>query len=372
MNRVNKEELLRLYHADYDFSFGGLNHIKNSVNIKNQTLKNVLANSNIYTEFREFKKPKYLPPIRSYGENYLWEADLMFFTHPTFAKENDGYLYILAIIDTFTRTVKMIKLKSKNTTEVTNSVRNLFKEIKPKYLRVDAGGEFLSNVFTKMCQENQVILYVAMEPIKCAFIERFNRTFKRLLVQIMEQNNSLRWIDFLPQALHIYHGRYHRSLQLSPDEADEETNHDKILRQNLKRYAKFDKMRYLKNRKPTKFKKGQFVKLFSKKGAFTKGYAKNVTKEYFEIYHIDRKLSKDRYYLKDLAGDKVIGSFYEEYLVLFKPPAEGAEYKLDPNHNDFKRKNIRGVPHIFVKWLGWPNKFNQWVPVNDVRHLLKQ
>ena len=372
MSKVNKEELLRLYHADYDFSFGGLNHIKNSVNIRNQTLKNVLANSNIYTEFREFKKPKYLPPIRSYGENYLWEADLMFFTHPAFVKENDGYLYILAIIDTFTRRVRLTKLKSKNTTEVTNSVNNLFKEMKPKYLRVDAGGEFLSNVFTKMCHENQVTLYVAMEPIKCAFIERFNRTFKRLLVQIMEQNNSLRWIDFLRQALQIYHGRYHRSLQMSPDEADEETNHDRILRHNLKRYAKFDKIRYLKNRKPAKFKKGQFVKLFSKKGAFTKGYDRNVTKEYFEIYHIDRKLSKDRYYLKDLAGDKVMGSFYEEYLVLFKPPADGAEYKLDPNHNEFKRKNIRGVPHIFVKWLGWPTKFNQWVPVNDVRHLLKQ
>ena len=49
------------------------------------------------------------------------------------------------------------------------------------------GGEFLSNQFSEMCQENQVILYVAMEPIKCAFIERFNRTFKRLLIQIMEK-----------------------------------------------------------------------------------------------------------------------------------------------------------------------------------------
>ena len=370
MNRVNKEELLRLYHADYDFSFGGLNHIKNSVNIRNQTLKNVLANSNIYTEFREFKKPKYLPPIRSYGENYLWEADLMFFTHPSFAEENDGNLYILAIIDTFTRRVRMTMLKSKNTTEVTNTLNNLFKESKPKYLRVDAGGEFISNKFSKMCQQNQVILYVAMEPIKCAFIERFNRTFKRLLVQIMEQNNSLRWIDFLRPALDIYHSRYHRSLQMSPDEAGEEINHDKILRQNLKRYAKFDRIRYLKNKKPTKFKIGQFVKLFRKKGAFEKGYAKNVTKEYFEIYHIDRKLSKDRYYLKDLAGDKVIGSFYEDYLVAFQPGPNGAVFDLDPNYNG-RRKNIRGVPHIFVKWLGWPKKFNQWVPVDDVRHLLK-
>ena len=56
--KMDEEELLRRYHADYQFSFGGLDHVKNSVNIRNQALKNVLANSNIYTEFREFKRPK--------------------------------------------------------------------------------------------------------------------------------------------------------------------------------------------------------------------------------------------------------------------------------------------------------------------------
>ena len=366
---MNEEELLRIYHADYPFSFGGLDRVKDSVNIKTDDLKDVLSKSNIYTEFREFKKPKYLPPVRTYGKNYLWEADLMFFTHPTFTEENDGSLYILAMIDTFTKRVRMTSLKSKNTTEVINFVRNLFKESKPKYLRVDAGGEFISNAFTKMCRENNVELYIAMEPIKCAVIERFNRTFKRLLIQIMEKNNSLRWIDFLRPALDIYHSRRHRTLKMSPDEANEDTNHNKILRENLKRYAKFDRKIYLKNQKPAKYKKGKFVKLFQKKGAFTKGYVQNVTKEYFEIYYVDRKLSKDRYYLKDLAGDKILGSFYEEYLVPFQP-SDGAVFKIDPNHKDFKRKNIRGIPHIFVKWYGWPTKFNQWVPVNDVEHLL--
>ena len=366
---MNEEELLRIYHADYPFSFGGLDRVKDSVNIKTDDLKDVLSKSNIYTEFREFKKPKYLPPVRTYGKNYLWEADLMFFTHPTFTEENDGSLYILAMIDTFTKKVRMTSLKSKNTTEVINFVHNLFKESKPKYLRVDAGGEFISNAFTKMCRENNVELYIAMEPIKCAVIERFNRTFKRLLIQIMEKNNSLRWIDFSRQALDIYHSRRHRTLKMSPDEADEDTNHNKILRENLKRYAKFDRKIYLKNQKPAKYKKGKFVKLFQKKGAFTKGYVQNVTKEYFEIYYVDRKLSKDRYYLKDLAGDKILGSFYEEYLVPFQP-SDGAVFKIDPNHKDFKRKNIRGIPHIFVKWYGWPTKFNQWVPVNDVEDLL--
>ena len=240
---MNEEELLRRYHADFQFSFGGLDKVKDTVNIHKGELKEVLSKSNIYTEFREFKKPTYLPPVRTYGEDYLWEADLMFFTHPTFVQQNDGKLYILAIIDTFTKRVRMKSLKYKNTTEVTNAVNILFKERKPKYLRVDAGGEFISNAFTKMCRENNVQLYIAMEPIKCAVIERFNRTFKRLLIQIMEQNNSLRWIDFLCQALDIYHSRRHRSIKMSPDDADEDINHNKILRQNLKRYAKFDKIK---------------------------------------------------------------------------------------------------------------------------------
>ena len=303
-------------------------------------------------------------------KNYLWEADLMFFTHPDIAKVNDGKLYALAVIDTFTKLVWMKTLKTKTGREVTAAMATLFELFTPKYLRVDAGGEFISNAFTKMCRENNVQLYIAMEPIKCAVIERFNRTFKRLLIQIMEQNNSLRWIDFLSQALDIYHSRRHRSIKMSPDDADEDMNHNKILRQNLKRYAKFDRKIYLKNKKPAKFKKGEFVKLFQKKGVFTKGYAQNVTKEYFKIYHIDHNLSKDRYYLKDLAGDKVLGSFYEEYLVAFQPPTDGVVFKIDPNHKELKRKNIRGVPHIFVKWLGWPKKFNQWVPINEVQHLL--
>ena len=112
--------------------------------------------------------------------------------------------------------------------------------------------------------------------------------------------------------------------------------------------------------------------MFKKKGLFARGYTQNVTKEYFKIYHVDRRLSKDRYYLKDLMGEKVIGSFYKEYLVPFIPPRDGGEYKIDPKFNDFKKKRIRGVPHIWVKWLGWPIKFNQWVPEANIRHLLPQ
>ena len=68
-------------------------------------------------------------------------------------------------------------------------------------------------------------------------------------------------------------------------------------------------------------------------------------------------------------GTKLLGAFYEDYLVHFTP-SEDENYQIDPSFKDFKRKNIGGVPHIYVKWLGWPNKFNQWVPQADVQDIL--
>ena len=368
---VNSEQFLVDYHSgNKPYSFGGKQHVKEFFNNSNKSLDNILSKSEVYTEYKEFKKPKYFPPIRTYGYNYMWEADLMFFTHPDFIQANEGKMYILAVIDSFTKLVWLRILESKSGEVVTAAMKELFQSSnKPKYLRVDGGGEFINQEFLNMCKSLNVKLYIAMEPIKCAFVERFNRTFKRILVQIMEQNNSIRWIDFVSDALEIYNNRTHSSIGMSPDEARNKRNHKIILRKYLKKYSKFDKRKVVKNKKPTKFKLGQFVKIFKKKGIFSRGYHQNVTKEYFKIYYIDRSFSKDRYYLKDVDGDRIIGSFYEEFLVLFNP-SENAEYKLDPAFKGMKRKNINGVPHIFIKWLGWPNKFNQWVPLRDVRHLL--
>ena len=371
--RMSNRDFLNKYHDAEPYSFGGISQVKNYFDVKSKKVAKVLSKSDVYTTFREFKKPSKTPPIRTYGPNYLWEADLMFFTHPDFASSNEGFFYILAFIDTFTKAAGIMKLKTKDTKIVTEMMKKKFDNgDKPKYLRVDAGGEFLSHTFTQMCAKHNVKVYIAQEPIKCAFIERFNRTFKRILVQLMEHHNSVRWVDFIEPAISIYQSRKHSSIGMSPDEAEDEENHAAIYKKLLRKYTKDDRIKYIKNKKLPKFRKGDIVKIFKKKGIFTRGFNHSVTKEYFTIYHIDRRLSKDRYYLKDLMGERIIGSFYSEYLVPFTPPTDGGEYRIDPNFSDFKRKRIRGVPHIWVKWLGWPSKFNQWVPEADIRHLLPQ
>ena len=372
-NRMSNRDFLNKYHDSEPYSFGGISQVQNYFNVTKRKVANVLSKSDSYTTFKEFKKPSRTPPIRTYGPNYLWEADLMFFTNPQFTSSNDGFLYILAFIDTFTKAAGIMALKTKDTRIVTEMMKKKFDTgEKPKYLRVDAGGEFLSHTFTQMCAKHNVKVYIAQEPIKCAFIERFNRTFKRILVQLMEHHNSVRWVDFIRPAISIYQSRKHSSIGMSPDEAEDEENHAAIYDKLLRKYAKDDRIKYIKNKKLPKFRKGDIVKIFKKKGIFTRGFNQSVTKEYFTIYHIDRRLSKDRYYLKDLMGERIIGSFYSEYLVPFTPPTDGGEYHVDPNLTDYKRKKIRGVPHIWVKWLGWPTKFNQWVPEARVRHLLPQ
>ena len=131
---LTEQDVFDRYHDEKSYSFGGKRHLKDKIRINDKDLDNILSQSNIYTEFRQFRKPNLLPPIRTYEENYLWEADLMFFTHPDFASTNDGYLYILVIIDTFTKMVNLKLLKNKSTSIVTASIEQLLLVHKPKYL----------------------------------------------------------------------------------------------------------------------------------------------------------------------------------------------------------------------------------------------
>ena len=131
MANVTRQELLDKYHDENSFSFGSKKHIKDKINISDSDLEKVLSHSDVYTGFKQFQKSKLLPPIRTYKENYLWEADLMFFTHPDFVKANEGNLYILAMIDTFTKMVRLTPLRTKDTKTVTARILHVFNFDKP-------------------------------------------------------------------------------------------------------------------------------------------------------------------------------------------------------------------------------------------------
>ena len=68
--------------------------------------------------------------------------------------------------------------------------------------------------------------------------------------------------------------------------------------------------------------------------------------------------------LVDLMNDSVPGQFYKQQLT--KSPA--------PKNSDYffvekilGKKRIGGIQHFLVKYLYYPNKFNQYVPVSNFK-----
>lgn len=62
-------------------------------------------------------------------------------------KDNDGFRYLLFIIDVFSRFLWVVPLKNKSSKSVLDAVKEVFSQRKPKKFRTDRGSEFLSKDF---------------------------------------------------------------------------------------------------------------------------------------------------------------------------------------------------------------------------------
>ena len=62
------------------------------------------------------------------------------------------------------------------------------------------------------------------------------------------------------------------------------------------------------------------------------------------------------YYLRDLNGEQLSGTFYEPEL---QRVVEPTEYRVE---RVIRSRTTRGgVKEYFVKWKGWNDSFNSWV-----------
>ena len=71
------------------------------------------------------------------------------------------------------------------------------------------------------------------------------------------------------------------------------------------------------------------------------------------------------YKLEDLLSEDVDGYFYEQELSPVPNP-DDIEYKIE---KVIRRKTVKGKRMALVKWKGYPDKFNEWIPAEDIRSL---
>ena len=112
------------------------------------------------------------------------------------------------------------------------------------------------------------------------------------------------------------------------------------------------------SQKKPAFKIGDTVRISKyKTKTFDKGYTPNWTEEVFVISEI-RPTDPITYKIKDLNGEEIGGTFYGEE---FQKTGQ-IIYRIEKAIRKTKDKAL-------VKWKGYPDQFNSWIPLRDLQSL---
>ncbi|CAI4220402.1 unnamed protein product, partial [Auanema sp. JU1783] len=131
-------------------------------------------------------------------------------------KANDGYAYILTMIDVYTRMIYVEPLKTKRGTEVATAFEKVFKEFTPIQLITDNGVEFYNSHCKALFDSLSIAHGSTSSSQKAAMIERANRTIKTRLSKYMYYKNDDRWIHVIQDVVNGINHSYNRSIKMRP------------------------------------------------------------------------------------------------------------------------------------------------------------
>ena len=148
-----------------------------------------------------------------------------------FSKQNNGYEYLLTVIDLFSRYAYTLPLKSKRSDVVIEAFEKLFKSShrSPKKLWCDQGSEFINRNFKQFLKENNIEMYHVFNEGKAVLIERFNRSLGEMIQKHMTTAQTSKYVNVLQILLEEYNNRYHTSIKMTPFEASDPENKNTVL-----------------------------------------------------------------------------------------------------------------------------------------------
>ena len=76
--------------------------------------------------------------------------------------------------------------------------------------------------------KNNVHLYSNENEEKSSIVERWNRTIKRNMWKFFSANNTMNYIDILPNLIKKYNNTYHRSIKCTPAFARTASSHQHV------------------------------------------------------------------------------------------------------------------------------------------------
>ena len=302
---LRNEQLAKVYY-DPRRGYTGINDIVQKTGIPKKDVEKWLESQDTYTLHKPIRHRFPTRRVIVNGIDDQWQADLVEMRN----YKDRGYNYILTVIDVFSKYAWAVPVKRKTGEEISNSFEKIFKERMPTKLHTDKGLEFINKTTKELLRKNNIHWFATENETKAQVVERFNRTLKNRMWKWFTMQGNNDWIEVLPDLVYNYNNSRHRSIGMTPKEASLKKNESIV-------YRKLFPCTQPSMAKKPNFAVGDQVRITVKRGDFRKGYRPNFTRELFKISEV-LDTEPVTYRIKDLQGEEIKGSFYEQELVRVK------------------------------------------------------
>ena len=195
-------------------------------NITHEKISNWLKGQNVYTVNRLVKRNFQRGRVIVSGIDDQWDIDLASFEKES--EDNNGYKYLLVVIDIFSRYVWVEPLLDKSAIKIVNAFKVVLKSgRKPRRLRSDAGTDFTSKKFQKFCLESDITHFTTHNEKQANYVERVIKTLKSKIYKYIHVNNNEKYINVLDQIVSAYNNRWHKGIKTEPVNVND-SNENKI------------------------------------------------------------------------------------------------------------------------------------------------
>ena len=171
-----------------------------------------------------YKQPQKVKRFnRIQSNNYTpgtFQADLMDLQR--FSRWNKGYKYLLNIIDIYSRYAWSFPIKSKKPSEIAPFLKQVIDEVKPKkiWFTFDNGDEFKGAVKTLLNEKGAQIHLNDPKSLNSkntmGLVERFNKTVLHKIRKFMTANDSVQYVDAVPDIIDNYNNTVHSATNKTP------------------------------------------------------------------------------------------------------------------------------------------------------------
>ena len=370
-------------------------------NISLGMIRKWLGSEDSYTLNKEVRRKFPINHMEMGQLDSIHEADLAFMGQ--YSKRNDDIKYLLGLIDTLSRKLWMRPLKTKHGSEIVKALKDIFKESGriPRTIRSDKGSEFANKVVAQYLKSVGIGQTFTSNQSQAAIIERCFKSLKKRTTKFMDDNRTSRYIDVLQDLVKGYNETFHSGIGMTPNEVSSknelETEYNNMVlrrkRQGIQtrpvvKVKQEEKppdadihpapntaiheldpiIPILPKKKKFKFDVGDFVRVSLRPEKIVTEYKHRWSEEIFVVRSRKYRNNIAVYKVEDLEGDTLYGAFYTEELQKVAKPKKNKVYDIK---KIIKERTVmqgkKKVKQYYVSFVGFPAKFNQWVPESAIK-----